>query len=128
MLQGVVETWWSIQFISLDNISKKKKKTHHSLQRPTCTCTHKNTRRYPAPFSLTPPSLSSPSPHPHLRVEIIANSALQPRGALAKEVGQVLNVVAGGDAELADKVLCGALEVAVVVLGRVVFGPPKVCV
>jgi hypothetical protein len=120
-----VKTWWSIPFHSLD--TRKKKNTSFALKLNS----HMHSTPFPlfSPFPLLTP-FPHPHPHPHaqtrLRVEIIANSALQPRGALAEQVGQVLDVVASRDAKLAHKVLCGALEVAVVVLGRVVFGPPEV--
>lgn len=75
----------------------------------------------------------APSPGPvqtwgnRSAAEVGPDGALQLRGALAEGAAQVLEVVAGRDAEAADKVLGGRLEVAVVVDGRVVLvGPAEV--
>jgi hypothetical protein len=65
---------------------------------------------------------------PTLRVEVVPDSALQLRSALAKHVRQVFEVVASGETEFADKVLCGSFEIAVVFVCRVVFGSAEVCV
>ena len=64
---------------------------------------------------------------PTLRVEIRANSSLQPRSTFAQDVGQVFQVIASRDAKLAHKVLGRGFEVAVILLG-LVLGPAKVSV
>jgi hypothetical protein len=58
--------------------------------------------------------------------QIIPNSPLQPPRPLADQVRQVLEVVAGRDAELADEVLGRALEVAVVLARVVLLGAAEV--
>lgn len=63
-----------------------------------------------------------------LRVQVVANSTLQFAGTLTKQVRQVLEIIASGDAKLADKVLSGGLEVTVVVLWNVVFRAAEVCI
>lgn len=64
--------------------------------------------------------------HTPLTAQISANGALQPRSALANHLRQVLEVVAGGDAKLADKVLGCRLQVAIVAGGGLLLGTPKV--
>lgn len=54
---------------------------------------------------------------------------LQSRRALAQQVGQVIQVIASRDAELAHEILGRVLEVAVVVAGGpILLGPPEVSV
>lgn len=62
-------------------------------------------------------------------VQIIPNSTLQLRRALAKHARQVLQIIASGDAKLAHKVLCRSLQVAVVLdatCALLVFGTAEV--
>ena len=61
-----------------------------------------------------------------LAAEVGTDSPLQFRSAFADEVAQVLEVVTGSDAELADKVLRRALQVAVVVRRILVLWSPEV--
>ena len=61
-----------------------------------------------------------------LAAEVGTDSPLQLRSALADEVAQVLEVVTGSDAELADKVLRRTLQVAVVVRRILVLWSPEV--
>jgi len=61
-----------------------------------------------------------------LRVQVVPDGALQLRRALAQHARQVLEVVAGRDAEFADKIFGGGFEVAVVFFLHVVFGPAEV--
>lgn len=70
------------------------------------------------------------NPHKHHSVvQVIPNSALQLRRALAKHTRQVLKIVASGDAELAHKVLRRGLQIAVVLDATgafLVFGTAEV--
>ena len=61
------------------------------------------------------PSKESPNLQKHsLIVQVVPNSTLQLRRALAEHARQVLKIIASGDAKLAHKVLCGSLQVAIV--------------
>ena len=89
---------------------------------------------YPLEMLLTPHALRHPKESLNLRkrssvVQIIPNSTLQLRRALAKHARQVLQIVASGDAELAHKVFCCSLQVAVVLdatCALLVFGTAEV--
>lgn len=64
-------------------------------------------------------------------VQVIPNSTLQLRRALAKHTRQVLQIISSGDAELAHEVLCRSLQIAVVLNATgalLVFGTTEVCV
>lgn len=63
-----------------------------------------------------------------LRVQVVANSALQLPCAFTKHVRQVLEVIARSDAKLADEVLGCALKITVVILRNVILGAAEVCV
>lgn len=63
-----------------------------------------------------------------LRVQVIADSALQFPSTFAKHVRQVLEIVTSSEAKFPDKVFGGALKVTIVVLGNVVFGASEVSV
>lgn len=61
------------------------------------------------------PSKDHSTPHKHHSVvEIIPNSTLQLRRTLAEHARQVFQVIASSDAEFAHEVLCGSLQIAVV--------------
>ena len=89
---------------------------------------------YPLEMLLTPHALRHPKESLNLRkrssvVQIIPNSTLQLRRALAKHARQVLQIIASGDAELAHKVLCRRLQIAVVLDATgtfLVFGTAEV--
>jgi hypothetical protein len=49
-----------------------------------------------------------------LVVKVVPNRTLQLRRAIAQHARQVLEIIASGDAELADEVFGGSLEIAVV--------------
>lgn len=62
-------------------------------------------------------------------VQVIPNGTLQLRRALAQHTRQVLQIISSGDAELAHKVLCRSLQVAVVLNATgalLVFGTAEV--
>lgn len=61
-----------------------------------------------------------------LRVQIVPDRTLQLGRALAQHACQVLKIVAGRDAEFADKIFGGSLEVAVVFFLHVVFWTAEV--
>lgn len=69
----------------------------------------------------------SPQTGRNLAPEVAPDGALEAGSAFAESLGELLQVVAGRDAKLADQVLGSALEVAVVV-GRanVLLGPAEV--
>jgi hypothetical protein len=62
----------------------------------------------------------------HLAVQVAADRRLQAGRALADSTGQVLEIVTGSDAELADKVLGRGLQVAVILTSILLFGTAKV--
>jgi len=64
-----------------------------------------------------------------LVVKVVPNRTLQFGRAIAQHARQVLKIVASGDTELAHEVLCGGLEIAVVLNASgalLVFGTAKV--
>lgn len=58
--------------------------------------------------------------------QVAPDGALQLGSALAKDLGEVLQIVTGRDTELPDKVLGGSLEIAVVLGGLVFVGTAEV--
>ena len=61
-----------------------------------------------------------------LAAKVGADSALKLSSTLAQHVGQVLQIVTGRDTKLANKVLGGSLEIAVILLSLLLFGPAKI--
>lgn len=59
----------------------------------------------------------------YLASEIGANGTLKLGGTLTQHMGQILQVIAGGDAEFADKVLRSRLEIAVVFFNFLLWSP-----
>lgn len=81
-------------------------------------------------LTLFPPSSPNAKTLPHrgLRVQIIPDSALQLARALAEQISQILQIVAGGNAKLAHHVFGDGFQIAIIIFGELVLGAAEVSV
>jgi hypothetical protein len=63
----------------------------------------------------------------HLVAQISPDGALQLGSSFAHEIAQVVQIIAGGNTKLADKILGSRLEIAIVSLGLLIRSA-KVCI